>query len=808
MDFLKYLDVLIGLTIVMILLSPAVTAFTQLVMFAMNARSKFLGKGLTGLIRQLDGSPNEEWSVDGHPNATVQDAQRSGNKLVVKAADAQGNALPADAIRLKLIPRDSQAVTLEDVTGQGGIATIPYVHRGAAEFTSNTADVTVLDTNKNPVAGAVVTCSIKGSPQPAAALQGNVFIYPADTRPAPVQYDIDCVVTDGTTPLFSHTVRFEFRRNQDHDQPVAGQTGPNQTADFTLPLLSDASAQAIADAILCHPMISKLNITPGWLTPLSKKMRGVGWMGIGKRWAKIDDLLSRSHSGEVVEREELTRILLEFAAGEGAARLDNTDVRNALIRCLRFNGIPNPGTALADIRAEAQRLEKEKPDLAAHIRATEAIITAAKSDFVGRINAWFDQSMDRVSQRYGMAARIVTVFGALVVAFAIQMDSLDLLRRLSVDDKLRASLLEEAKAQQVRIDQLNKAGTPGQNKDELEAAKTMRDEIQSDLGKLRTPQMAILPDHFIWQRVPQARLMHNPAWKPPYPTRLELVVGSNTYIVTPRWQRGVLADLESAIHDVNAPVSTSLIPGEKAYLIKTAGDAPLALTSVTPLEDVASAELTNNPNWPVNLDLNLCLILDEPPCTSVPLVAARAAVIPTLLANLAAIPTIVAAQSPGGLRITAKDPRVRRVALLSNKDDPFSNVLGPTTRITRAGTITKAALDKQSKPAPSAALEYHTDALLLTSHRLGKLQLRWAPTRAETNILNEPERADWATVGWLLQPQLWGILLTWILLSMGAPFWYDTLKDLLKLRSSLASKEEVQRKERQEANPSAKPKTA
>jgi hypothetical protein len=36
-----------------------------------------------------------------------------------------------------------------------------------------------------------------------------------------------------------------------------------------------------------------------------------------------------------------------------------------------------------------------------------------------------------------------------------------------------------------------------------------------------------------------------------------------------------------------------------------------------------------------------------------------------------------------------------------------------------------------------------------------------------------------------------------LLLSLGAPFWYDTLKDLLKLRPALAGKEEQQRADRQ-----------
>jgi hypothetical protein len=43
-----------------------------------------------------------------------------------------------------------------------------------------------------------------------------------------------------------------------------------------------------------------------------------------------------------------------------------------------------------------------------------------------------------------------------------------------------------------------------------------------------------------------------------------------------------------------------------------------------------------------------------------------------------------------------------------------------------------------------------------------------------------------------------GLLLSWALLTLGTPFWYDLLKNLLKLRSVLAQKDDKERAERQE----------
>jgi hypothetical protein len=57
--------------------------------------------------------------------------------------------------------------------------------------------------------------------------------------------------------------------------------------------------------------------------------------------------------------------------------------------------------------------------------------------------------------------------------------------------------------------------------------------------------------------------------------------------------------------------------------------------------------------------------------------------------------------------------------------------------------------------------------------------------------------ADWRR-GWS-QVNPVGILVTGLLLSLGAPFWYNSLSRLLQLRSALAVKDDKQRAERQGA---------
>jgi hypothetical protein len=107
-------------------------------------------------------------------------------------------------------------------------------------------------------------------------------------------------------------------------------------------------------------------------------------------------------------------------------------------------------------------------------------------------------------------------------------------------------------------------------------------------------------------------------------------------------------------------------------------------------------------------------------------------------------------------------------------------------------------------PQKFTVSEDRSPQLVLTSRRLGPIQLRSVSGHPETNMLNSAEESSskWP-IGFdsdLFLRSWRGVVLTWVLLSLGAPFWYDALKDLLKLRSTLAKKEEDARVERQTDN--------
>ena len=130
---------------------------------------------------------------------------------------------------------------------------------------------------------------------------------------------------------------------------------------------------------------------------------------------------AENRMGSVIHREELTRLLMELAAGDGLRKLAQ-DMRERLAATLKAHGIDNPAATLDKIRTETLRIEKEHPELSNMARANVAILQEAESHFVGKINSWFDQTMDRVSQRFTVSTRWVTFACGVILVAALQLD--------------------------------------------------------------------------------------------------------------------------------------------------------------------------------------------------------------------------------------------------------------------------------------------------------------------------------------------------------------------------------------------------
>jgi hypothetical protein len=150
-----------------------------------------------------------------------------------------------------------------------------------------------------------------------------------------------------------------------------------------------------------------------------------------------------SRYGTVIHREELTKLVLELAADEGPQRLA-PEILAELRAMLRRNGIADPNQTLEGVRTVALKLELAHPELSNNLRYSTAFLQEANSRFLAKINGWFDQTIDRVSDRFTRATRIVTFCGSLLVALVLQLDTAQLVNRLSEDSNLRGDLVKQA----------------------------------------------------------------------------------------------------------------------------------------------------------------------------------------------------------------------------------------------------------------------------------------------------------------------------------------------------------------------------
>jgi hypothetical protein len=150
--------------------------------------------------------------------------------------------------------------------------------------------------------------------------------------------------------------------------------------------------------------------------------------------------------GNVIHREELTKLLLELAAGDGPKPLAE-DARQHLLGTLKGDGLGDPDQikqTLQNVRSLALQLELAHPELTNAARARIAMLQQANGQFLGKVNLWFDQTMDRVSERFTANTRWVTFATGLALALVLQLDTAALVSRLSTDQTMRDSLVTRA----------------------------------------------------------------------------------------------------------------------------------------------------------------------------------------------------------------------------------------------------------------------------------------------------------------------------------------------------------------------------
>ncbi len=206
----------------------------------------------------------------------------------------------------------------------------------------------------------------------------------------------------------------------------------------------------LAERLQRHPLVGRANALP-FTNAFSQ------WRNCIRA---MRDLLPLPgfNPGDVLQREEIILSLLEWAAEEGPLALQDRELaaqnpghlqplaglRRALREALSAAGIQDPATVARSIRQFIVENESANPSLPAHTWRSQAVAKAALSDLTAKVFAWYDNAMARVSDFFALEAKIAASLIALVFCLATQLDSIDLLRRLSVDEKFRATMVAQA----------------------------------------------------------------------------------------------------------------------------------------------------------------------------------------------------------------------------------------------------------------------------------------------------------------------------------------------------------------------------
>jgi len=196
---------------------------------------------------------------------------------------------------------------------------------------------------------------------------------------------------------------------------------------------------------------------------------------------------STTRPATVIKREELLKLLFELALPRPEAPDTSTPrleerVRAILARVLRENGIDDPARTLSNVRMLALELERSHPEMAFAARQTLAITQEAYSEFVAKVNAWFDHTMDRVSERFTVSSRAFTFLSALALVLVTQLDTIAVINRLATDQPIRDALVREA----VRLDAQAVASNTSPSLPEEEQRRLVR--VMADAGILRVPR--------------------------------------------------------------------------------------------------------------------------------------------------------------------------------------------------------------------------------------------------------------------------------------------------------------------------------
>jgi hypothetical protein len=193
------------------------------------------------------------------------------------------------------------------------------------------------------------------------------------------------------------------------------------------PDIDIAAAQQLVGHILTRPVISDST-----LSMLSKT-----W----NKWPILAWFRKNAKLASAIRPDELLELIRSLASRGSKSNPELSQaLQTAATSLLDSLKIETPATANAITAFQTQFATIAGRDLT---QARALITQASNATDTALINLerWFNSAQDRAQQWFAMHARMITVLAAFAAAFVLQLDSLDLIKRISADSDLRDKLV-------------------------------------------------------------------------------------------------------------------------------------------------------------------------------------------------------------------------------------------------------------------------------------------------------------------------------------------------------------------------------
>jgi hypothetical protein len=250
------------------------------------------------------------------------------------------------------------------------------------------------------------------------------------------------------------------------------------------PNLPTGTARQLAGYILTRPVISDSMLSMA--TKFWDKVPILAWFR--QRFKKA----SAIRADELLEL--IKRIATRGGAGNSGASQSLQNTATALLKNLN-DADPHTANAIAAFEAQFSVLAQKEVS-----QAKALIQQAAMTTDVAMINLerWFNSAQDRAQQWFAIHTRIISVIAAIIAAFILQLDSIDLLKRISADSDLRDKLVAASPAVQSLA-----TNALGEQRDRVD--KSTHKAAIASLAK-KYPQLpAVLGDHEDFSSIKSAK---------------------------------------------------------------------------------------------------------------------------------------------------------------------------------------------------------------------------------------------------------------------------------------------------------------